>query len=158
MYKPSGIDLTPKQDHFCPVYRMEFIKRNTDYALWSLSYMAGFPKGKVFGLGVLGQQRRVSSVFLRKIFRKVAKKNIVHSHRGCYGGFSLARKPSEISIRDVIEAVQGHMVLNKCLTGHYRCPKERTCGLRKCLGKIQKELIHQLNQLTLENLAVEQKE
>ena len=137
---------------------MEFIKRNADYALWSLSYMAGFPKGKVLGIGMLSQQRKVSTVFLRKIFQKVANKNIVHSHRGRYGGFSLARKPSEISVKDVIEAVQGHSVLNKCLTGHYRCPKERTCTLRKCLGKIQKGLMRQLSQLTLENLAMEQKE
>ncbi|MBI3017939.1 MAG: Rrf2 family transcriptional regulator [Deltaproteobacteria bacterium] len=120
--------------------------------------MASFPKGKVFGLGVLSQQRHISAIFLRKIFQKVAKKNIVHSHRGRYGGFSLACKPSEISVKDVIEAVQGSVVLNKCLTCHYQCPKERTCTLRKCLGKIQKELTRQLNNITLENLVLEQKE
>ncbi len=136
---------------------MEFIKRNTDYGLRSLCYMAGFPMGTVFDLSQLGHEQQVSTIFLRKIFQKIVKKNIVHSCRGRQGGFSLARKPSEISVKDVIESVQGHSVLNKCLTGHYRCFYEGSCIARKYFGKIQKELMDQFSQLTLEKLVVVQK-
>ena len=132
--------------------RGSVIKRDTDYALWSLAYMADFPKGQVFGLGSLGRKRQVSTLFLRKIFQKLAKKKIVISHRGRYGGFSLAHLAKDVSIRSIIEAVQGPIVFNRCLTGKYQCPKERTCVLKKCFAKMQSSFVNQLSQFTLASL------
>ena len=118
--------------------------------------MAGFPMGKVFSLRLLGQKRQTSMIFLRKIFQALAKNNIVHSHRGVAGGFSLAKDPSQISIRQIIESVQDPLTLNECLTGDYHCLKERTCVLRKYLAGVQKDLVKKFQGLTLKSLATQQ--
>ena len=136
---------------------MEFIKRNSDYALTSLVYMAGFSKERVFDLRSVAKERNVSVIFLHKIFQKLSKKNIVKSHRGIYGGFSLAMDAEQITAKKIVETIQGPIALNKCLTGRYRCGREKGCVVRRYLARLQKDIAGKLEKLTLKNLALERK-
>lgn len=59
--------------------------------------------------------------FSLKILRKLVVSGIVRSYKGVQGGYEIARDPSEISLKDVIEAVEGKYVLSKCLSDDYEC-------------------------------------
>ncbi len=94
-------------------------------------------------------------IFLRKIFQALAKKNIVHSHRGISGGFSLAKDPAQIPILRIIETIQGPIVFNECLGRDYHCLKEKTCALRKYLAGAQTDLMRKFQHLTLKSLSTQ---
>lgn len=136
---------------------MEFIRRNSDYALRSLVYMAHFPKRKVFYLNTVAQEREVPPVFLHKIFQKLSKAKLVISHRGIGGGFSLAKDPSRITAKEIIEILQGSLAFNRCLVTRDACSRVSICSVRKNLHSLQHKFIKSLGELTLSDLVREEK-
>lgn len=135
---------------------MEFIRRNTDYALRALSHMAIHPAGKVFPVSEVAEAEQVPEGFLRKILQKLAGAGIVVSHRGPRGGFSLAREPEEVTAREVVETVQGPIAINRCLLGRDACERWDTCRLRTSWNGIQEGFTSFLEGVTLKSLAEQQ--
>lgn len=136
---------------------MEFIKRSTDYALRSLIYIAGFPKREVVSLGSLANHVDVPPVFLRKLFQKLRKAGILFSHRGVRGGFSLAVSPSEITVNEAVEILQGPIALNQCLGQGNGCDRSETCSFHLKLDLLQKDIKGFFSRCTLKNLADDEK-
>jgi Rrf2 family protein len=67
--------------------------------------------------------------FTLKILRKLVIGHVVISFKGVQGGYELARNPSEINMRQVIEAVDGPIAINRCLSGELPCSlTEKECG------------------------------
>ncbi len=116
--------------------------------------MAAFPKGKVFEVNATAEEVSVSPLFLHKIFQRLARQGILASQRGVRGGFSLARNASEISAREIIEIVQGPIVVNKCLHKNKRikCNYIADCSLREPLKTLQDKFTGVLDKLTLRQL------
>lgn len=137
--------------------RMELIKRNTDYALRGLIYMAGFPKRKVVSLGSVANHVDVPPVFLRKLFQKLSKAGMLFSRRGMRGGFSLAASPSKITVNEAVEILQGPIVLNRCLGQRNRCDKSKTCAFHLKLDLLQRDIKGFFSRCTLKDLADDEK-
>lgn len=132
---------------------MEFIRRNTDYALRALSYMAAHPAGTVFSVSEVARAGQIPEGFMRKIFQKLAVADIVDSRRGPRGGFSLAHDPGEITVLEVVEAIQGRVAVNRCLLGRDACELWDTCRLRQSWVGIQEKFVSFLKDVTLRSLA-----
>ncbi|MCR4403140.1 MAG: Rrf2 family transcriptional regulator [Firmicutes bacterium] len=135
---------------------MEFIKRNTDYALRALSHMASYPDGTVFSVERVARAEGIPEGFLRKIFQRLAVSDIVVSHRGPRGGFSLAHDPSEITALEIVEAIQGRVAVNRCLLGRDACDRWEVCRLRQSWVGVQEKFVSFLENLTLKSLAEQQ--
>ena len=115
-------------------------------------------------VGCLAQEKRrmdvkaisdVTCVTLRfslKILRKLVASGIVKSYKGVQGGYELARKPSEISLKDVIEAVEGRYVLNRCLTDGYECSRGMSgkCCFQRVFGEISSMVGKKLEEYTFD--------
>ncbi len=132
---------------------MEFIKRNTDYALRALVYLAQKEPETVVDVHTIAEQGQVSEDFLRKILQVLGNAGIVRSHRGPRGGFSLARSAADITILDVMEALQGPVAINRCFLGRDRCANLRECDLRNRLVDVQDTIVEFLNDIDLAKLA-----
>ncbi len=78
----------------------------------------------------LSEKTQVPLRFALKILRKLVSEGIVKSYKGTHGGYTLAKKPSEISLRQVIEAVEGPYMISRCLQGEYACGHEQ-CHFHK---------------------------
>jgi len=87
-----------------------------------------------------------------KLMQRLAKAGIVESCMGAKGGYGLTKKPSETSLLEVVEAIQGPISLNRCLLGMEGCPRQRSCGVRARLGGLQTELNGYLSGITLDEL------
>ncbi|MBC7083049.1 MAG: Rrf2 family transcriptional regulator [Bacillota bacterium] len=135
---------------------MEFIRRNTDYALRALSYMATHPAGTVFSVSEVSRAEQIPEGFLRKIFQKLAVADIVTSHRGPRGGFSLAHDPGEITALEIVEAIQGRVAVNRCLLGRDACERWEVCRLRQSWVGIQEGFVAFLKEVTLKSLVEQQ--
>ena len=135
-----------------PSVAVELIRRNSDYGLRALVRMAGQPVGTVFSATSLSRQENVPEGFLYKILQKLTRGGIVASFRGPGGGFALALPPSEITIRAVLEAIQGPIAVNRCFLGRDRCPNQPNCTLCAKLTGLQENMVSLFESITLEQL------
>ena len=118
--------------------------------------MALFPKGKVFQVDSIARKRKISPIFLHKIFQKLTRAGILVSRRGVQGGFALAKSPVKISVMNVTEVLQGPVVISRCLNKKHTCKRTKNCSLKKKLNIIQEKYINVLDRLTLKELAREE--
>jgi Rrf2 family iron-sulfur cluster assembly transcriptional regulator len=128
------------------------ISRGTDYGIRGILYLARQPLDKVSLLHEVAQVQSVPESYLAKIFQDLAKAGLVRSHRGAKGGFSLARSSAQITLRQVIEALQGPISLNRCLDIREGCPNSKTCPVTEVLRQAQQQLLATLEAATLDSL------
>jgi len=81
------------------------LSRESEYGLEGLIVLARQPEGKVMLLQEIAEARGLPPGFLARIFQKLKHHNLVSSHRGAVRGYSLARPPSKISLREIFEAI-----------------------------------------------------
>lgn len=104
------------------------ITRETDYAIRCVYYLAG-KKGGVTMVDEIARKMDTPKSFLAKILQKLARAGIVESFRGVKGGFRLAMSPKQISLLDVIEAIQGPVVMNICALDKKMCRLSDSCSI-----------------------------
>jgi Rrf2 family protein len=103
------------------------IRRETDYAIRCVLYLSGSPD-EVVMVNEIARAKRIPKSFLSKILQKLARAGIVRSIRGVKGGFRLAKGPESISILDVIEAIEGPVVMNHCAIDKRLCSLSNSCS------------------------------
>jgi Rrf2 family protein len=135
---------------------MELIKRNTDYALRALTFMAEGREGAA-RISDLAAATGAPEDFLRKVVRKLDAAGIVATRRGPGGGVVLNKAPSLISVFDVVEAVQGPFAVNRCFVTDADCADRKGCVIRRNLNDIQDDMVAVFKRATVENLAVRRK-
>lgn len=132
---------------------MDLIQRNTDYALRLMVNLAvSYPNGCT-SAKTLSQEEDVSYPLTCKLLHQLNVAGFVRSTMGLKGGFSLNRLPSKISLLDVIEVIQGTLVVNRCVLNKEACPRQATCPITKKLKGLQDYLAKSLTGITLADLA-----
>ena len=131
------------------------LTRKGEYAIRGIVFLAKQPAGKVILVSDVAEATGVSQTFLAKIFQSFAKLGLVNSFRGTGGGFLLGRPASKITLRQVVEAVEGPIIPNRCLTEEGICSRESQCMVHPVWKKIQGEVAAILDGVTLEDLAKE---
>jgi Rrf2 family protein len=101
------------------------ITLEADYAVRIVDLLAAC--GQLTDASAIAEQTGVPQRFALKILRKLAEKEIVLSIRGAKGGYKLSRPPEQISLRQVMEAVEGPFVISRCQKEDYICD---TAGCR----------------------------
>ncbi len=129
------------------------LTRGGEYGIRGVLYLAQQNDGKVSMLSAIAKTQDVPPRFLAKIFQALAKAGVVKSHRGAKGGFSLARPANEITIRDVIEAVEGPVLLNVCLTGPGECTRDEICPMHAVWSEAQEKMMSVLASSNFADLA-----
>lgn len=102
----------------------------------------------------LSREEKIPRNFLAKIFQSLARAGLVQSIRGSGGGFSLARKPSEITVLEVIEAIEGRIALQRCLKEVPTCDHMGGCALCGIFEEAQDRVKEVFTQTTLADLLV----
>jgi Rrf2 family iron-sulfur cluster assembly transcriptional regulator len=128
------------------------LTRKGEYAIRGILYLASMPQGKVALVSEIAVSAEVPKSFLAKIFQSFAKVGLVTSYRGTGGGFVLARPASQITLREVVEAVEGPIVPNRCLIGKGACLRDDTCSVHPVWRRVQNEVVAILDGITIEEL------
>ena len=129
------------------------LTRGGEYAIRAMSYLARFPDGHVASLHDIGQAQDIPESFLAKILQSLVHGGLAVSQRGAHGGFALARPATEITMRDVIEAVDGPVALNQCVLWPEDCERSGDCELHKAWMRAQAQLMDVLGTVTLRSLS-----
>jgi Rrf2 family iron-sulfur cluster assembly transcriptional regulator len=132
---------------------MDIIRRNTDYALRAAVELAERFGYEPVATKQIADKRKISYQLACKLLQRLHKAGIVKSEMGPAGGFTLGRNPSRITVRQVVEAVQGPVRLSRCVVSKSFCGLSRCCPLNPELGRLQKNINTFLNGLTLKQLS-----
>jgi Rrf2 family protein len=126
-----------------------FITRESDYAVRIVRELAGGGKKTV---QEICRREEVPPQFGYKILKKLENRGLVKGFRGTNGGYSLAKNADEITLFDVICAVDGNLLVSECMNYGYQCPMNnqgRRCGVHAEFARIQDLLIRSLQEKSL---------
>ena len=127
--------------------------RESDYGIRSVLYLAGKPFSKVSFVNEISEEYKIPRSFLAKILQKLVKAKIVRSYRGVKGGFSLARQAREINVLEVLEAIDGKLALNLCITDKKKCSFSKQCPSHALWFSVQAKVTDMLKKANFEDLA-----
>jgi len=129
------------------------LTRKGEYAIRGIVYLATLQPGKVVLVSEIAEATDVPQTFLAKIFQSFAKQGLVNSFRGTGGGFVLGRPASQITLRQVVEAVEGPVIPNRCLIADVGCERKERCTVHPVWNRMQQQIGAILDSVTLEELS-----
>ncbi|MEN2995138.1 MAG: Rrf2 family transcriptional regulator [Thermodesulfovibrio sp.] len=129
------------------------ITRETDYAIRTVLYLSA--KEEYFAKAEdIAKSMQIPQSFLRKILKNLEKAEIVKLKRGVSGGIKLSKNPSEITLYDVIVAIEKKLALNRCLINEKICGLMPKCPVHPVWFKIRERLIQALKEIKFKELTV----
>jgi Rrf2 family protein len=90
---------------------------------------------------------------MAKVLQRLAKNGLLASHQGTRGGYHLARPSTEITDADVIQAIDGPVMVTACSTTDERCDQYSTCNVRDPLWRLKDRIVQALAACTISELA-----
>lgn len=107
------------------------IRRETDYAVRTVLHLASLGSEAVVQVRDVAAQRHLPLSFVRRIVARLAASGLLRTTRGMGGGIRLARPASEISMLDVVRAMEGSLTLNPCVETPHTCPLSAGCPAQR---------------------------
>jgi len=129
------------------------LTRAADYAVRVMIHLAGLPSGSRASRENLAQMGQIPIHFLGKILQSLTRAGLIASHRGATGGFSLLRRADELTLLDVIEAIEGPLWLNQCVDPSQPCARQGWCEAHRLWVEAQEAMVKVLRSACLTDLA-----
>jgi len=133
------------------------INRQTDYAVRVLLALAQRSQGTRLSSADIQQEMLIPPALMARIVAQLSREGLVDTFPGRDGGLSLPRPASQITLRDVVEAFEGPILLSECLQvkGEDDCPFQSNCPVRSKWGRVQVAMMREMASITFESLARE---
>lgn len=130
------------------------ITQESDYAIRAILIMVKNQDREILDANTISELGNIPIRFLLKLLRKLIKSEIIKSYRGINGGYALIKKPKDINLRLIIEAIEGPISINRCLYDNKFCSanKGTNCAIHAALYKVQTNLINELEAVNFETL------
>ena len=128
------------------------LSRLTDYAVVILSEITR-ERGGLVSASILAERTRIPEPTVSKILKKLTKKGMLRSIRGANGGYHCDMDTADISVADIIEAIEGPIALTACVSGSPKnCPIEDTCLLGNRWNPVNRAVQAALAEVSLTDL------
>ena len=121
------------------------ITRQADYAVRAMVYLAQLGPEERAATGRIAQEKNIPPSFLAKIVSQLSVAGLLQTSRGARGGVSLAKPAEAISLLDVVEAIDGPILLNDCVGDSVICTFDESCPLKPVWCDAQQQLVEQLS-------------
>jgi len=130
------------------------ITRQADYAIRAVRYLAKQGPTQRSATSTVAQEMKIPPSFLAKIISQLSIAGLLHTSRGARGGVTLARDAKEISLLDVVEAIDGPILLNECVGDPADCDFSDDCLVHPIWVEAQQALVKRLRETRFDQLAV----
>ncbi|MGE5221185.1 MAG: RrF2 family transcriptional regulator [Omnitrophica WOR_2 bacterium] len=127
------------------------ITRQADYALRAVIYLSRLGPEERAATSQIAQEQKIPPSFLAKIVSQLSVAGLLQTSRGARGGVSLARSPEEITVLDVVEAIDGPILLNECVACGGVCAFGDSCPMKPVWCNTQSELVDRLKTITFDS-------
>ncbi|HET8578581.1 MAG TPA: Rrf2 family transcriptional regulator [Methylomirabilota bacterium] len=128
-----------------------------DYAVRVMLDLAGHPADATVRTTDLGRRTGVPRAYLAKVIQALAQAGLIRTKRGSLGGVSLLEEPRAVTLRRVIEAVEGPIYLNRCLIRRGLCPRDAFCPAHPVWARVQAILLRELDAVSIGDLTASDK-
>ncbi len=134
------------------------ISRETDYACRVMLHLAMLSPSEHVTAQKIAEGRIIPRAIVRRVITRLSKAHLVVTTRGKGGGLTLARPTKEISLLDIVQAMEGPISLNACLATAFQCPLMKICSIHETWACVHDSVLKQLGAATLDKLAERGKE
>jgi len=129
------------------------ITRQADYAVRAVLYLARNGEKRT-ATSMIAEEQHIPPSFLAKIVSQLSIAGLLHTSRGARGGVVLAREAKDITLLEVIEAIDGPIQLNECVGDNGTCSFDEKCPLRPVWCDAQEELVDRLKGTNFADMTV----
>ena len=130
------------------------LNRITDYAVVVLAQMAREP-GRLVTAPRLAQDSTVPMPTVAKVLKDLAREGVLVSERGAHGGYRLAKPPGEVTVLQIIRALEGPVSLTACVDGtEGNCDVEALCPMRGNWDRVNRAIRTALESVSLAEMAI----
>lgn len=138
----------------------QFFSQRFGYGVHALAYMAKKPAGAITTVPELGEWLQTvwpstSKTYLSNVIQRMARGGILRSHRGVSGGYSLAKPADQLSLRDLVELLEGVDIDRCSLSLENECPAGGHCSIQRKLRRLEMEYLKLLGSVSIESLGKE---
>lgn len=123
--------------------------RAADYGLRAMVYLSHRGSGRSVFIGEIAEAMGIPAQFLHKVMPRLVKVGFLHSRRGARGGYKLARQLEDIKVLDIIEAIDGPIIINRCLIGSSDCDRMGMCSIQEICKQAQQAVTQKFGEFTL---------
>jgi Rrf2 family protein len=131
------------------------ITRQVEYAVRTVLYLAAQAPGACVATARIAREQGIPNSFLAKIVLQLSAGGILHTSRGAKGGVQLAKSAKDISLLEIVEAVDGPIEVNDCVLHAARCQRSRNCPVRKIWCEARAEFVNRLARANFALLAAD---
>jgi Rrf2 family protein len=131
------------------------ITRQADYAVRAVLHLARINNGERAATSTVAKEQRIPPSFLAKIISQLSIAGLLYTSRGARGGVTLARSPHDITLLEVIEAIDGPIQLNECVGENGTCTFDENCPIKEVWCSAQDELVTRLRNTNFGQLIAE---
>ena len=124
------------------------ITRQADYAVRAVLYLSRLGDDQRAATSQIAQEQQIPPSVLAKIVSQLSVAGLLQTSRGARGGVSLARSPEQISLLEVVEAIDGPILLNECVDENGACNFGDDCPMKPVWCDAQAELVERLRSTT----------
>ncbi len=126
------------------------INLETDYAVRIVQCLAD--TGKRLDANAISEKTGVTQRFSLKILRKLATQGLVKSYKGVGGGYELALPPEQITLLQVMEIIEGPLVISRCQQSDYKCdhPNDCSCHFHHLFNEVAADMQKKFSSVTFE--------
>ncbi|MCS6952026.1 MAG: Rrf2 family transcriptional regulator [Bryobacterales bacterium] len=127
--------------------------RSAEYAIRAFVHLARVADGRFAMVKQIAQQEQIPAHFLAKILQQLARKGFLRSSKGPTGGFTLRLPPEKISLKDIVDALDGMSEYQKCASGLAECNDDMPCGMHDSWKALRSRIIEYLERTTIADVA-----
>src|SRR5215468_10748841 len=131
------------------------LSKKSDYALIAMKHLA------LRGDRASSSAREIAALYdipielMAKVLQRLVRRGLLASHQGTRGGYELARRASQISVADVIQAIDGPVTVTACSSEENQCEQFAKCNVRDPLWKVRERILSALGECTIAELAAD---
>lgn len=131
------------------------LSKKADYALMALKHLALRGDQGSASAREIASQYDIPIELLAKILQRLVRHGLLASHQGTRGGYELARRPVQISVADVIQAIDGPVAVTACSADEGACEQFAKCNVRDPLWRVRERILAALGECTIAELAAD---
>jgi Rrf2 family protein len=128
------------------------ITRQADYAIRTILYLSNAGAVQPVATRQIAKEQNIPPSFLAKIVSQLSLVGLLHTSRGATGGVMLSRTPDRISLLEVIEAIDGPIMINECVGERGTCGMCQTCPMHPVFCEVREVLVSKLKEFTFEKI------
>jgi Rrf2 family protein len=131
------------------------LSKKTDYALLAMRHLAANADRGAVSARELAESYDIPPELLAKVLQKLVRGKLLESQQGIRGGYALARPATTMSVADVIQSVDGPLMVTACSEDDHSCDQYAKCNIRDPLWRIKDRIVAALASTSVAELAAD---